>query len=1572
MILLHVLYYIWALLLLPIINAKEFVPKVTKTIAEDSFQILSFDDSNTIVRTQDNAITISFDDGEKWEKVKDIEGEIAWVFLDPFNRHDRAIATASDSSKFYITDDQGKSWKSITIKSERPSFGGCNLITHPTKKEYFLATCNYCEEIDNDEQTSASEEDSLMRFNVTRCTGSTFASNDGGKSFSEIKSPLKESEEGPTRLSHCSFVKTSKDSDLGGNDASIICLFQNANVYRGESEAPFTDSKFVVTTDWGKSIKEFDQFKDKVVGNYKILKSQIVVLTPDDRYNEMSSTDVWISRDLSTFQKAYMPTQLRHSAEGGIYEDHLGRIILPVSRERSDQEDDKATVSEILISDSQGMKFSPIPWTADEVFGYISLDQSTFLKGTMIASLFPSSRRRNRKGNKKGVKSKAQTKISVDNGLTWSNLKIVDPENADSFECDITDFEKCSLRTRFYPIEGSTPAAGILMTLGTVGDGNIYDWGDQRTFISRDGGLTWRVAFEYPCLYAIGDYGNVIVALPFNGDEDDDPQSEFYYSLDQGKTWTEYQLETTIFPAELMNTTPDGSGSKFILNGFTMSNMDSSANFIYAIDFSAAFDGESCKDDKDFEDWNLAEGKCVNGVKYRYRRRKQDAQCLVNKVFEDLKLYETDCDSCTATDYECAFEFVRDASGKCVPDYNLISRSDVCDKTKKKTVPVKPLQLINGDKCKKPMSVKTVDISCEGVPKKGTNDKEIVVTENVLDFKIQFYQYFDTVTDESLIMIDSRGDAYISHDGGQTIKKFDASGEKIVEVIFNPYFNSSAYLFGSKGSIFSTHNRGFTFLNTELPEARQLGMPLDFNAKDQDTFIYYGGKDCESIFSPECHAVAYLTKDGGETFTEMLDNAIHCEFAGSLFKYPSDEDMIMCQVKEKSSQTRTLVSSTDFFKSDKKTVFENIIGYLSTGGYIIVAAPHENNELRAHVTIDGAEFAEAKFPYDEDVEKQEAFTILESEKGSIFLHLATNLESEREFGNLLKSNSNGTSFVTLEHDVNRNTAGYVDFEKIQGLEGIILINVVSNSEKVSESKEKKQLKTKITFNEGSDWTFLTPPKKDSEGKKFSCRSKSLGKCSLHLHGYTERKDIRDTYSSGSALGMMFGVGNVGESLLPYEECSTFFTTDGGETWAEVKKSPHQWEYGDHGGILVLVPENTETDTISYSTDFGRTWKNYKFCDDKVLVKDITTVPRDSALRFLLFGEATNIGGGSFRTYTIDFKNIFERQCYSHLGPPDYKYSPLGSQTGCLFGHRTEFLRKTDENCFTGNIPLSEFSRNTKNCSCTRQDFECDYNYYKANDGTCKLVNGLSPANATDVCEKNSDLIEYFKSSGYRKIPLSTCEGGLNLDTPSSPHPCPGKEKEFKEKYSVSAGPFAFIFITILLVIFLAAWFVYDRGIRRNGGFARFGEIRLGDDGLIENNSTDRVVNNIVRSGFYVFSNIGSFFQHTKANIGHVVSKIRGRFSNRTNPSYSSLIHDQFLDEADDLLAGHDEDANDLASFMDQGSNFEIEEEDIPTPEQEHTSYTDHPTASDIPVALPARSEEDAHTSNAAPPHDGDA
>lgn len=81
------------------------------------------------------------------------------------------------------------------------------------------------------------------------------------------------------------------------------------------------------------------------------------------------------------------------------------------------------------------------------------------------------------------------------------------------------------------------------------------------------------------------------------------------------------------------------------------------------------------------------------------------------------------------------------------------------------------------------------------------------------------------------------------------------------------------------------------------------------------------------------------------------------------------------------------------------------------------------------------------------------------------MHLTTSDRHDAEFGNILKSNSNGTFYgVSLEH-VNRNEWGFVDFEKMIGLDGIALVNVVANPDVVPLTGE-KVLQSRITHNDG--------------------------------------------------------------------------------------------------------------------------------------------------------------------------------------------------------------------------------------------------------------------------------------------------------------------------------------------------------------------------------------------------------------------------------------------------------------------------------------------------------------------------
>lgn len=1548
----------WLLLLYHVYA--EYEPNVIKTDFERNIDLQVFDDTTVLLKVQDGKAFRSNDNGNSWKVLKDVKKPSRRVQVDTNFNRERAFIFSSDSKSIYITDDQGKSWKeSLLADEDKRSSGMISIQSHPYSKDYLITHLSKCDNLpvfppsgkrDIDDQVSDNANDGSVDDDKDKkkngpfhkhmnCERFSYVSKDGGRSFSRVIAPSDNKDDDFVfKNTFCQFMKYSKDSTIDVPDASIACTYSKREPTR-KNYMDFSNviTEFFISDDLGKTNKIIDSFKDRVVDFFRVLNSYIVALTRDDKHNIHSPLKVWISTDAINFEEAYVPIQVRTS-NGEIYEDDLNRIILPVSNPDDNNDHLRMSASRLLRSDCSGMNFDLITWGEDTSAGYFSFQNFETLKGTQIVSFFSPVM----SGGESNRGFQSYSKMTTDYGATWSNLRVLDPEH--EFDCDASDTEHCSLNAiplmRQNSQDGNSPSAGILLLSGSVTDGTSGNLVNGSTFISRDGGLTWEKVFDFRTRYVMGDYGNLIVAMPFNSREDDDIQSEFYYSFDQGYTWEEYQLEEEILPLDFISTTPDGSGVNFLLTGFS-TGKNTERNFAYTIDFSEVFGGKKCSE-QDMEEWKLNNGECVNGAVYSYRRRKQDAKCFVGTVFEDLQITETPCDDCTEKDYECESNFVRNEVGECVPDYNSIQFTKTCLNQNDEVISLPPKKLLAHNLCQKELKFDDVQLTCKNSeqPNKVTN--QIIVTENVFDNKIIFYQFFDTSVDESLIISDSNGDVFISHDAGQSIQHLDVNGEKIVEIVFNKYFNSSAYLFGENGNLFITHDRGYSFSRRTTPETINLELPLDFHSTNRDTFIYYGGEKCKNNINIICDAIAYITRDDGDSFSELLKSSIHCEFAGSQYKIPVDKDLVICQVRGKTDNKKSLVASTDYFTNDKNILFENIIGYLSSDGYSIVAVPYNDAEVKAYITMDGLVFAEAQLPQELADIKQETITVVGTETDSIFLHVTTNNEFGKTYGDLMKSNSNGTNFVILQNNVNRDNLGQVDLEKVQGLEGIILINVVDNTNSLSNTDNKK-IRTKITFNDGSDWSYMSPPVKDSEGNKYNCKLNSLDDCSLNLYGYTSRSDIRDTYSSGSALGMMFGVGNVGSELLPLDECSTFLTTDGGSSWREVAKGIYQWEFGDHGGVLILVPENKATDKILYSTDFGLSWDEYKFTEEPVVIDDIATVPQDSALRFLLMGNSLTIRGARTKTYTIDFSGIFDRQC--NLDEEDFEYrSIVPSENDCLFGHKTEHLQKTNLHCFIGSVPLSKLTKITENCPCSRADFECDYNYYRTSDGTCKLVSGLTPAPAVDICKNHPDAIEYSERTGYRKIPLSTCEGGLKLDGNAEKHPCPGKEKEFQEKYAVGGRSFLLIFLVPFSVFIVAGWYVYDLGIRRNGGFSRFGEIRLGDDDLIENNSRDKLINNIVRSGLIVISSIYSAQQMLKHEINTSISRIRERLSGRRGPSYSSLLHDQFLDEADDLLTGHDEDANDLGSFIDDDNDFDIEDDGIDNATSTPTSANDSDTA----------------------------
>lgn len=122
---------------------------------------------------------------------------------------------------------------------------------------------------------------------------------------------------------------------------------------------------------------------------------------------------------------------------------------------------------------------------------------------------------------------------------------------------------------------------------------------------------------------------------------------------------------------------------------------------------------------------------------------------------------------------------------------------------------------------------------------------------------------------------------------------------------------------------------------------------------------------------------------------------------------------------------------------------------------------------------------------------------------------------------------------------------------------------------------------------GRTWSRLKPPTRDLDGNRITCSPDNVD-CSLHLHSVTLPHNFGRVFSS-PAPGFVMGVGSIGNHLLPYEECDTFLSNDGGINWQMVRQDAQKYEFGDQGSILVTVNDEEGVDSVNYSTDFGKTW-----------------------------------------------------------------------------------------------------------------------------------------------------------------------------------------------------------------------------------------------------------------------------------------------------------------------------------------------------------------------------------------------
>jgi len=519
---------------------------------------------------------------------------------------------------------------------------------------------------------------------------------------------------------------------------------------------------------------------------------------------------------------------------------------------------------------------------------------------------------------------------------------------------------------------------------------------------------------------------------------------------------------------------------------------------------------------------------------------------------------------------------------------------------------------------------------------------------------------------------------------------------------------------------------------------------------------------------------------------------------GKLSQWSTEVDFKSVDVNEQGRPSSQLVS----LKHGNKFMISN--------EFILVAkvSSEERQTVNLMVSSDGAKsWKAALLPSGMGELEEKWYTIVDTSEGAVLLHL-NDETGATETGRIFVSDSEGYKYSqSLLHNV-RSSAGEVEFDKVVSLTGVYLANVVAESDSVDAgyekakqsatesveqdasegssvdrrhgrgwgkasrmAKEERTIRTVISFDKGGSWRYLKPPKVNSQGQPYFCAGKPLQDCALHLHGSSSWDLYAPFYSSENCVGIIMGTGNVGASLrFEPEETSTFFSRDGGLTWAEAHKGAFIYEFGDHGGLIVMADDLKKTGEVIFTWNEGESWYDFKVTNTPFEVDNIITEPNLTSTAFVMFGTRED---GSGVVYYLKFDSLQFPACkgssFADSVSSDYETWTASDGRGegvCMLGQQITYTRrKRTSQCWNGEA----FERPTvkKTCACTEADFACDVGFVRQVGSTECIFGGsemMPDRFAPTVCQGT------YGATAYRKVPGNQCKGGW------TPHlievPCP--------------------------------------------------------------------------------------------------------------------------------------------------------------------------------------------------------
>lgn len=1272
-------------------------PTLVPTSFKHAPHNLNYFDRSDIVLFQDHEtrdVWRSPDGGATWALVDGVEsGKAIFLVMHDFDNQRAYIMT--DTTHHWRTDDQGKTWKTFFTDSEVNIFRSEIFNFHAADPKRIIFNGMDCRGIFCDE--------------VSMYT------TDGFESDAKF---LRGDTEG------CWWAKgapefTSGRSDL--DDQRIMCIVRDVfSPLRQDNRLIISDNYFSATSADG-IIMEFEPNLDtdrpvQGIVNVAPVKGYVLVATTSLNTDEMA---LFVSDDTLKWHRAMFPQDHRIDQEAyTVLESTNYSIQIDVMTTRPSN-----PMGVMFTSNSNGTFFTRnMEHTNRNMMGHVDFEKITGIQGIFLVNQVQNA---DKVENEFGTQKKIASFITHDDGRTFSDVRT--HEGGERIHLhSVTQLDNVG---RVF----SSPAPGLVMGNGNTGE-FLGDYAESHLYISDDAGVHWLEGPQGPHKYEIGDSGSLLVAIADSKNAD---VGEIKYSLDHGKTWAKQALPKDLkIKPWVLTTTPDSTSLKFILYGES-GDADAPEYQMISIDFDGLHE-RTCGD-SDMEEWwarvddDTNKPTCLMGHTQKFKRRKKDADCFMKQEFQSVPSETFPCD-CADADFECDYNFIL-KDGKCVENGPIIDTTGACAGAKpedKKTFKGSSgWRLIPGNTCKRGGGEQKDDLidrpcSQSQTPPMSPGSGEIETEQHVFtgpyaDIEVHYLERGESSNgaDETIIVRDPTKIEMTSN-GGKEWKTPGALDQRFWGIVQHQFYTDMVFFIKPDGKVVFTVNRGDSWDEFMAPNPPYMKKgpgdiqppPLSFHPDNKNWLIWIGEKTPSDGAS---YSEAMLSKDRGDNWQTLKRYVEHCQFTGAAAfnKFSRPDDQIICKARAREVASKEdnpwqlvvgSVKDSKDFDDDATVVQTHVTDFATMDEFIVVATQNDTQQaLTALTSLDGKTWAEAHFPFNIKVP---AYTVLESSTHAVKLFVATNPTAENDnkhYGALMKSNSNGTSYVLSVPDVNSGNGYYVDFEKMLSLEGVLLVNTVVNKDKTNEAKKLRSL---ISHNDGGEWAYMPPPTKDLEGKSTGCKGKGDAKCALHIHGYTERIDHSKTYSSAGAVGLMFAWGNVGEYLLPMDKADTYMTTDAGISWTQVKKGRWRWQFGDQGSIIVLAPMDQKTNSVFYTMDEGETWQPLKFLKDgEQSVADLTSQKSGASRKFIVWTEAD----GKTTATTLDFTGMADRPCEENDDPSvsDYRiWTPSHPflANDCLFGRKTHYKRKKpDRKCYNGY--RIQHIYNVENCTCTRSDYE---------------------------------------------------------------------------------------------------------------------------------------------------------------------------------------------------------------------------------------------------------------------------